>query len=133
MSTRRRAKFRSRSIGIAFQSFHLEVSLSATDNVMLPLLFRSPAVRRTDARARALEVLDQLDIAGLANRRPNEMSGGQRQRVAIARALISEPMLILADEPTGNLDEETANNVVAAMLSCAAQLNSAVVIVTHDR
>ncbi len=127
------AELRASAIGIAFQAFHLEPSLSATENVMLPWFFRSDVMPRREARARAADILTSLGIGDLAGRRPNEMSGGQRQRVAIGRALFSEPALLVADEPTGNLDEETANGVAATLLGLPARLGTTVIVVTHDR
>lgn len=84
-------------------------------------------------RAHAAAVLDRLGIADLAQRHPNTLSGGQRQRVAIARALFAQPALFVADEPTGNLDEDTANDIADVLLGLPAQFGTAVVIVTHDR
>ncbi len=126
------ASLRSTSIGIVFQSYHLESSLSAAENVMLPWFFRSQTGRRRIARQRATEILEQLDIGEVAGRKPNQMSGGQRQRVAIGRALFSDPSLFVADEPTGNLDEETANSVAETILSLSSRFGTTVVMVTHD-
>lgn len=128
-----RARLRASEIGIVFQAFHLEPSFTATENVMLPWYFARRAEPRGAARARARDLLDLLGIGELAGRRPNEMSGGQRQRVAIARALFPGPSLFIADEPTGNLDEETAGVVTDALLSLPRRLGTTVLIVTHDR
>lgn len=122
---------RAATVGTVFQSFHLDPSLSAEVNVMLPWFF-SGALTRRAARARARDLLELMDIADLTSRRPGEMSGGQRQRVAIARALFSEPAVLLADEPTGNLDEGTASAVADVIFSLPTQLSTAVVVVTHD-
>jgi ABC-type lipoprotein export system ATPase subunit len=132
LATGEMARLRSTCIGIVFQAFHLETSLSSAENVMLPWYFRSREQPRVGARRRAAELLDLLGIGDLAERRPNEMSGGQRQRVAIARALFSEPTLFMADEPTGNLDEETANGVAETILGLPSVLGTTVVVVTHD-
>lgn len=133
MSAEATARVRSTSVGIVFQAFHLEPHLTAAENVMLPWFFGSSSRRRADAQRHAETLLEHLGIADLARRRPSAMSGGQRQRVAIARALFSEPSLFIADEPTGNLDEETANDVAQQILSLSAQTGTCVVVVTHDR
>lgn len=127
------ARMRSTEVGIVFQAFHLEQTLTAAENVMLPWYFRSAGGSRLAAHRRAAELLELLGIGSLAGRHPNQMSGGQRQRVAIARALFPEPTLFMADEPTGNLDEDTANDVAEAILSLPPSLGTAVVLVTHDR
>ncbi len=126
------AILRSRSIGVVFQAFHLEASLTAVQNVMLPWFFQARGSSRRTAIGRANYLLDALDIGALAARRPHQMSGGQKQRVAIARALFAEPALLLADEPTGNLDEETANGVSDVLMRLAGDFGTAVVVVTHD-
>lgn len=127
------AKLRSDQIGIVFQAFHLENSLSAADNVMLSWYFRSNSRRRGVAHDRAKSLLDVMGIGDLAARHPNQMSGGQRQRVAIARALFPSPALFIADEPTGNLDEATANEVATVILSLPEAVATTVIVVTHDR
>jgi ABC-type lipoprotein export system ATPase subunit len=132
LADRQLSALRATMVGIAFQSFHLEASLTAAENVMLPWYFRSGRSTRQQAHRRAVLVLDQLGIGELTDRRPHAMSGGQRQRVAIGRALFSEPTLFVADEPTGSLDEETANSVAATIFSLPAQFGTTVVVVTHD-
>lgn len=127
------ARLRARSVGIVFQSFHLDPALSASDNVMLPWYLDAAGRRRRDARRRADQLLELLGIPELSRRRPTQMSGGQRQRVAIARALFNDPVLFVADEPTGNLDEDTANEVAAVLLGLADRTGTTVVVVTHDR
>jgi predicted ABC-type transport system involved in lysophospholipase L1 biosynthesis ATPase subunit len=126
------ARLRSSEIGIVFQAFHLESSLTTLENVMLPWYFRSAREPRSAARRRAAYLLDALGIGHLAPRAPNQTSGGQRQRIAIARALFPEPTLFIADEPTGNLDEDTANGVADAIFSLPSALGTTVVVVTHD-
>jgi len=132
LTNREVAALRSSAIGIAFQAYHLENSLTAVGNVMLPWFFSSESVPRWKARLRALEILSQLKIGDLADRKPNELSGGQRQRVAIGRALFSRPTLFVADEPTGNLDEDTANSVARTIFSLPSLFGTTVVVVTHD-
>lgn len=132
LSERDRSRLRGSSIGVIFQSFHLDHTLDAADNIVLPWVFSSSPLSLRGARARAVELLDGLGIADLAGRSPAAMSGGQRQRVAIARALFGAPSLLIADEPTGNLDEDTAGEVARQLLVLAPGLGSAVVIVTHD-
>ena len=122
---------RSRCVGTVFQSFHLDPSFSALDNVMLPWFFRSRG-GRSAATARAAELLGLVGVGELAKRTPSQMSGGQRQRVAIARALYNEPLLVVADEPTGNLDDETATAVADVLFALPTQTGTAVVVVTHD-
>ena len=132
LSASARARLRSTEVGIVFQAFHLEQSLSATENVMLPWYVRKGGETGRVARARAAELLGLLGIGHLGESHPNQLSGGQRQRVAIDRALFTEPTLFIADEPTGNLDEETANEVADLILSLPPTLRTAVVLVTHD-
>lgn len=133
LSRSQMADLRSDRIGVVFQSYHLDPSLTATENVMLPWFFLSRPGPRRRARQRAEQILDRLEVGELAQRRPNQMSGGQQQRVAIGRALFTEPSLFVADEPTGNLDEDTANNVAETILSLPSRFGTTVAVVTHDR
>ncbi|MEW5738436.1 MAG: ABC transporter ATP-binding protein [Myxococcota bacterium] len=123
------SRFRNEQVGFVFQSFHLVQGLTAKDNVALPAFF-APAPSR-DTEARALEALTRVGLEGKAGRLPSQLSGGERQRVAIARALFARPKVLLCDEPTGNLDSATSEQVVALF----TELNRGgltVVAVTHE-
>ncbi|MDR1064175.1 MAG: ABC transporter ATP-binding protein [Azoarcus sp.] len=125
-----RAGARNRQIGFVFQNFNLLPRLSALDNVALPLRYRG--VPREEARHRAACQLRRVGLADRMRHRPADLSGGQRQRVAIARALAGEPSVILADEPTGNLDGATAKDIMDTLLHLNATQNLTLVTVTHD-
>ena len=126
----RMAQIRNGVIGFVFQSFHLLPHLSALDNVAMPLIYRGLAKR--ERRALAAGQLERLGLGSLTHRRPAELSGGQRQRVAVARALVGGPKLLLADEPTGNLDSASARDVMALFFSISRELGITAVVVTHD-
>lgn len=117
-------------VGLIFQGPSLVPALDALENVTLPLLLAGTA--EDDARARAMAALERLAVPDLAAKLPEELSGGQAQRVAVARVLASRPRLILADEPTGQLDHETGTRVVSVLLETAADVGAALVVTTHD-
>ncbi len=123
--------YRGRNIGFVFQSFNLIPNLSALENVMLPMEFAG--VRRKERCERAQELLDLVGLsAGQQKRRPGKLSGGQQQRVAIARALANRPRVILADEPTGNLDSETGGQIMTLLRRLAQEEQVTIILVTHD-
>ena len=125
-----RTLIRRRSIGFVFQSYNLVPVMSVRDNVEYPLLLAGlPAGER---RSRVDEILGQVGLTGLADRRPDQLSGGQRQRVAIARALVKSPTLVIADEPTANLDTATASQVIDLMKTLGRQHGATFLIATHD-
>ena len=124
------ARLRNETVGFVFQAFHLLPRTTARDNVALPLVYRG--IRRGERRERAAVMLDRVGLAHRLDHRPNQLSGGEQQRVAIARALVTDPTVLLADEPTGNLDSATGQSVLALLESLNAD-GVAVVLVTHDR
>lgn len=123
------AHVRNREVGFVFQSFHLLPRMSVLDNVMQPLVYRG--LPRAERRRRAVESLERVGLGNRLDHRPNQLSGGQRQRVAVARALVGEPSLLLADEPTGNLDSRTSSEIMALFDALHAQ-GQTVVVVTHE-
>ena len=122
------ADMRRDHVGIVFQSFHLVPSLSALDNVALPL----DIAGRRDARSRAAALLDKVGLGARSRHFPSQLSGGEQQRVAIARALVHRPKLLLADEPTGNLDEHTGQHVADLLFELNSEVDATMVLVTHD-
>jgi putative ABC transport system ATP-binding protein len=124
-----RAAVRARHVGFVFQSFHLVPSLTALENVMLPLELAG----RGDARKSALEVLGRVGLAERVGHYPRQLSGGEQQRVAIARAFVTEPDVLFADEPTGNLDATTGERIMDLLFGLNAQAGATLVLVTHDR
>ncbi len=124
------ADFRAEKVGFIFQSFSLIPVLSALENVEYPLLLvNTPAAAR---RAAALEMLDAMGLADQRDQRPNELSGGQKQRVAIARALVKRPQIVLADEPTANLDSETGASIIQLMRRMQSERRTTFIFSTHD-
>ena len=130
LTGKRLAQVRNRKVGFVFQTFNLMPRLSVEENVALPLKYRG-GIARGERRARALRLLERLGLAERVGHRPDELSGGERQRVAIARALVGEPAILMADEPTGNLDSASGAEVMRTF----AELHGAghtIVLVTHD-
>jgi ABC-type lipoprotein export system ATPase subunit len=131
MSDRERTAYRARRMGFVFQFYNLLPVLSAVENVELPLLVSG--VRLGEARKRALEALATVGLARRANHRPAELSGGERQRTTIARALVNKPALVWADEPTGDLDSETASEIMDVLVDLNQKQQLTFILVTHDR
>ncbi|MFN3908067.1 MAG: ABC transporter ATP-binding protein [Flavobacterium sp.] len=123
------AEIRNKEIGFVFQTFNLMPRTTALDNVALPLIYAGKS--KSDRSARAAEVLTQVGLADRMDHKPNQLSGGQRQRVAVARALVNHPSIILADEPTGNLDSKTSVEIMQLFNDIHAQGNT-VILVTHE-
>lgn len=128
MSEDQLANFRLRRLGIVFQSFHLIPTMTALENVAMPLEFAGAA----DAFDRAAQALEQVGLGHRLTHYPGQMSGGEQQRVAVARAFVGEPDLLLADEPTGNLDAATGEVVISLLFDMAARHGSTLVLITHD-
>ena len=130
LSDRERTAYRARNMGFIFQDFNLLPVLSAVENVELPMLVSKTPSRK--ARKRALEMLEMVGLSDRARHRPSELSGGQRQRVTIARALTNDPAIVWADEPTGNLDSETAQDILDLLCRLNRENGQTFVVVTHD-
>jgi len=125
-----KARLRNNEFGFVFQGFNLLKRISILDNVALPLIYQG--VERFAAKERAQVLIKSTGLAGLESRLPNQISGGQQQRVAIARALIAKPKLILADEPTGNLDSKTAGEIMSMFRDLNAKSGITIILVTHE-
>jgi putative ABC transport system ATP-binding protein len=130
MTDKQKAEVRNRTLGFIFQSFHLIPALNVIDNVELPLLYRNN-VSAKERRTRALEALEKVELSHRLKHFPTQLSGGQCQRVAIARALVGQPEIILADEPTGNLDSKMGDEIMT-LLQTINQSGTTIVMVTHD-
>jgi putative ABC transport system ATP-binding protein len=125
------ANLRNQRIGFVFQSFNLLSRTTAMENVELPLLYSTPAISRSERRARAISALEQVGLGQRLRHHPNQLSGGQQQRIAIARALVNKPQLVLADEPTGNLDSRTSVEIMGLFQSLN-QAGITLIMVTHE-
>jgi putative ABC transport system ATP-binding protein len=125
------AALRNKEIGFVFQTFHLVSDLSVVDNVQIPLLYRRMSNR--ERRQQALDALDRVGLSARVHHFPSQLSGGQQQRVAIARAIVGRPRILLADEPTGNLDSQMGDEIMTILTGLNQQEKTTIVMVTHDQ
>ena len=131
LSAKEQAQRRNQYFGFVFQFFHLLPELNARENIMLPAIVGG--ITQREAAKKAAQLLDEVGLAERAEHRPHQLSGGEKQRVALARALINRPKLLLADEPTGNLDEETAQKVWRLLQALSKEHGAALIVVSHNR
>jgi len=131
LSENQLARFRQKNVGFVFQSYNLMTAITALENVQMPLAFRGvPKAKREKA---ARKILKEVGLGGRMNHKPSQMSGGQQQRVGIARAFVASPKIIFADEPTGNLDTATTDEIMWRILRLCKENNQTLILVTHDR
>ena len=133
LSSDEQARIRNQQIGFVFQSFNLLPRAPAVDNVELPLLYNAERLTRAERRERAFAALDSVGLSDRALHHPSQLSGGQQQRVAIARSLMNKPNLLLADEPTGNLDSKTSVDIMKTLRTLNGERGLTIVIITHER
>lgn len=131
LNDRKRTRLRSENLGFVYQFHHLLAEFNAVDNVAMPLL--TAGASRKEATKKAIDLLDRMQLSERIKHQPAQLSGGEQQRVAIARALANDPSLVIADEPTGNLDWETTNEVFEAFIELVRQKNASVLVATHNR